>query len=99
MMACILSRVQDLPYTSAVKTFFCEFDINMDNFEAAINAMALVDALLITIPFSVLPNLSMDYYDGLAESLLECKKACLFARSQGFASISLILLLLRSKKK
>eukprot|EP00744_Colponema_vietnamica_P011324 GILI01015925.1.p1 GENE.GILI01015925.1~~GILI01015925.1.p1 ORF type:complete len:205 (+),score=27.31 GILI01015925.1:79-693(+) len=46
--------------------------IDEEKMDEAVNALALVCALLLTIPFGIIPNLNMDYWEKVVELSKNC---------------------------
>lgn len=67
------------PRRSNIITFFLNFDEapSDENFAQTVNAMALVCALLLTIPFSIMGSLNSAYFSELQSALSDCGEAAL----------------------
>lgn len=56
-----------------VYSFFFEKDTSIERVEGAVNNMALINALLLTIPFAFMTSLNSDYYTSLKDALSHCQ--------------------------
>jgi len=58
---------------SHVGRFFLDFDADDFNFDSGVSAFALLNALVLTIPYGVIMNLNGEFYDKLYASWLTCE--------------------------
>jgi len=64
---CLNSR-----YQSSVYRFFTNFDLSDFDYDSAINAMSLVSALILTVPFSVSSSFNTDFWQTLQDQIDIC---------------------------
>lgn len=57
---------------SRVTNFFLDFQASDFDFDLAVNALALVNALILTIPFGMASNFSFSYFNELQHNLYAC---------------------------
>ena len=80
ILACIRSNQGRLKSTScwgkrnssSVYSFFTDFESNDFDFEGAINAMSLICALILTIPFSVADSFDTSFFESLYDQMQSC---------------------------
>jgi hypothetical protein len=59
-------------HSSPVFSFFTDFESNDFEFEAAINAMSLICALILTIPFAAADSFNSTFFETLYEQMISC---------------------------
>jgi hypothetical protein len=60
-------------FDSRVLNFFLDCESSDFDFDTAVNSMALVNALVITIPFGLITSFNKEFWDGLMDQLKECE--------------------------
>ena len=63
------------PKQSNVLRFFFDFDADEVDYDPAVNALALICALVLTVPFGAMGSLNSDYFDQLKTALDACTNA------------------------
>jgi len=58
--------------SSSVWSFFTNFESNHFEFESAIQAMSLISALILTVPFAVVGSFNSDFFENLYSQMESC---------------------------
>lgn len=61
-------------FNSRVADFFLDFDASDFEFDTAVNSLALVNALVLTVPFGMITSFNHEFWKALGESINTCTK-------------------------
>ena len=61
-------------FNSRVADFFLDFDASDFEFDTAVNSLALVNALVLTVPFGMITSFNHEFWSALSTSLSKCTK-------------------------